>query len=262
MAIYPKIRTVLKNAIPWGSAHISKSRSQGFVPHERDLAGKIGIAPNSKVLVFAGCYGDWARALSSNCEVHYTDLSHEMARFVNQHKRGEIKSIRAAPAEMLPQRVFHYDWSFSFEPYPLTNGNFGVGLRFSLLRSLLNHSGAKLVYDPGKNDVYLREIEKIFKHVVIPMSDIYGAQCNTNMTNIKGRRIIANYPKPTFLIVVNFLTNPRSRKMAENDLKVLDRIQGENTPQPSEIAKQTRLDEKTVKESLERLEKIEKIGMN
>ena len=51
------------------------SKYQCIISTDSQLSRKLGIAPQSKILVFAGCFGDWAGALAEVHEVHYTDVS-------------------------------------------------------------------------------------------------------------------------------------------------------------------------------------------
>ena len=76
---------------------------QSIVPKDHALGKKIGITPNDRVLVFAGYAGDWARALSEFCEVHFTDISKSVVKHV-ESQRANIRSFNARPAEVQPRR--------------------------------------------------------------------------------------------------------------------------------------------------------------
>ena len=67
---------------------------QTIAPRDPNLAGKLGIKPNAKVLVMAGYFGNWARSLARFCEVRYTDIGRQMTDFVKKHP-GKFARLQA-----------------------------------------------------------------------------------------------------------------------------------------------------------------------
>jgi hypothetical protein len=190
----------------------SHSVHQSCVPQDARLFQKLGILPKQKILFFAGCYGDWAGQLAQQCEVHYTDISKSMTRFVKTQRPEHIRSFRTRPAELQPRRPFRYDWSFSFEPHPLT-GSKGSPFRLALLRSLLNTRGAKIVFKPyslqSSNFQEMKEVAKI-----------YGAKARSRLVIIRSKEVHAGVK----LEVMTLETNSKARKKAALDVKVLHHL--------------------------------------
>ncbi len=229
-------------------------RVQDFVPQDAQLSQKIGIMPNDKVLFFAGGHGDWANALSLFAEVHYTDISREMLDFVKQQKPGQIRSFRRQAAELAPRIAEKYDWSFSFEPYPIADVN-TIPLVF--LRALLNKKGAKMVFvNPSQYDFEKR----INPSALMSFADSYGAGFQLKKIFIQGQRRYHTEPEAIPCVVITILTNSKSQKLAHTDLAVLHQLnialKKKQEPTDAELAKKIGISVRVIQKSRKRLEKI------
>ena len=216
----------IKNA--WSAAkHVKELKeptTQHFIPNDKHLHEKIGVEKNQKVLVFAGCYGDWANSLSKFSSVRYTDIGQEMTQYAKSRFSGAVSSFRASPAELVPQRARVFDWSFSFEPYPLIRTG---GLEMALVRSLINTKGAKIVFNVLKEAGHVKwrgmkhsQCEALAKRV----AKRYGAEVDVKVVDINGTRSISSAHKDVgnkSCLIVTLKTNSRARKKALFDLSVL-----------------------------------------
>lgn len=279
----------------WSAFHYIE-KMQSLVPTDVRLAQKIGIRPGEKVLVFAGSYGEWAKALSTFCEVHYTDISKEMISHAQQNNRGNVRSFHRWPAELAPRKPGKFDWSFSFEPYPLVQES--ATLPLVLLRSMLNKQGAKIVLVkqvgwPSTSIERLNELlaetglkpERLtgrkerrkfrtnweyYKGMLQTFARLYGTRIKARTVRIQGRKPSVAY-HGEFLgmtdehkvpcSVITLRTNIYARRLAQFDLAVLHilNIVAKNKKQKGdseEIAKQLNCSVRDIEKSRDRLEKI------
>ena len=235
---FANIRTIYFEAWAPSGKFIQR---QGFVPADRFLGKKLGITSKAKVLVFAGYFGDWARALSKTCAVKYTDLGPKMTRLAAT-KKSNVKSFTTRPAELLVRRPKVYDWSFSFEPYPV--GLRGMSLVF--IRSLLNKKGCKIA-ERDKGSSFVR----ISEHI----SEIYGANSTVKTASISGttERSTGQHE----ITILTLRTNASARKKAMLDLKLLHylNLAAKNKKQLTfdDLRKKLNVSEKQLEESRKRL---------
>src|SRR3990172_10750667 len=108
--------------IPKGARRVwveKEELAQETIPKDDKLLLKIGIQPDSKVLVIAGYYGEWANAFArAGCKVDYSELSPEIVNFAKK-KYGQNKNIKKWLAKNyveVPENSEEYDWTISFEP--------------------------------------------------------------------------------------------------------------------------------------------------
>ncbi|MEM0360190.1 MAG: class I SAM-dependent methyltransferase [Candidatus Diapherotrites archaeon] len=228
---------------------------QSIVPRDPMLLQKLGIEKNARVLVFAGCHGNWARALSENSRVTFTDVSKGMVEKAKR-KNPKIESFKVREASLQPRRTGIYDWSFSFEPIPLHDG----ALQLALVRSLLNRFGAKIVRGGIETnsliDSALREIAKI-----------YRAPLDEKKCRIKTAYELETYglgPEEkrfageSTIVVFTLHSNPQAREKAWQDLRVLNALEKEKSENlnVSVIAKRLGIPKRKALESIARLERI------
>jgi hypothetical protein len=212
-----------KRIFPWKP---NVQGAQDYVPVET-VTKKLGIKKGEKVLVFAGYYGDWANALSHSTQLTYTDPSKEFANlYARKHSGARVKAVAA---ELVPLRPKKYDWSFSFEPFPVAQNG---GLLHSMTRALLNNKGAKVVLsnqDLSRNQIMQKTIDSIAK--------IYGAKVGVSKFSLNVMRVMDSLsmiqksdaenlrisealPKKENLHLITLLTNPIARKRARLDISV------------------------------------------
>lgn len=212
-----------KRIFPWKP---NFQGAQDYAPAQL-VTKKLGMKKGEKVLVFAGYYGEWASALSHSTQVTYTDPSKEFAKLYARKHKGAW--VRAVPAELVPSRFANYDWSFSFEPFPVAENG---GLFHSMTRALLNNKGAKIVLsnqDLTRNQNLRRTVDLIAK--------IYGAKVSaskfsldvvrvmdsilmTQQSDAENLKISEALPKKENLHLITLLTNPLARKRARLDISV------------------------------------------
>lgn len=265
--------------------------AQDFVPIESNLHSKLGINKGSKIHVFAGYYGNWAHALSEGSKrVRYTDASKEFTQIAMKKRSNKI-SYKTVPAELAPVRRNAFDWSFSFEPYPLFGHN-GIGM--VVTRSLLNRKGLKVLFSErakGQEGDFFGKLKAL--------GDVYGAKTKSELIGINTlktsdkMRETSSFPRKNEFTMVTILTNPLSQEKAFFDLRVQNLVDkaikrnnsnSYNRPSPligekaiaskkrtqkrdfdfastlvPLLSKQLKVSPKTVKESLVRLKQISEI---
>lgn len=207
---------IFADADPWSVPSVRAA--QATVPADPRLLHHLGIEPGSKILFFAGYTGNWAKALAEQAEVHFTDASAGMVRrarlLQEQNPEGtRIRSFRTREASRIPLSKNRFDWSVSFEPFPLY---WGGGLPLSLLRSLLNRKGAKIVISNPDNVGFER-------NVLAVIARAYGASWNKREFDLLVREgpFASGRPEPKSHAVFSLETNDPARHKAMQDLKVL-----------------------------------------
>ncbi len=148
----------------WKVRKDTKSTSQSLIPKDPHLLQKLGIQKGEKIIYFMGCYGDWAKAISKQTHLTYTDATRSIIDFAKEKNKGNIKQFKLITAEMAPQRPMIYDWSFSYEPIPLLAAK---TLKLNLTRSLLNKKGGKIIFSEVFDDSAESAMEKHAKLVVL-----------------------------------------------------------------------------------------------
>lgn len=200
--------------VPVGLSHKNPlAVQQQVVPADQKLGQKLGIAKSDRVLVFAGYFGDWAQALSHHAHVTYSDIGKTMTAFVKTHKPGRIERFWARPAQALPHARGQFDWSFSFEPYPL---RYEGSLDMALARSLLNRKGAIIVNASSSNASNLPN--RPFSNLVNVVAKIYGANARSSVLRIWTKGGTSRVLTPLGVDVLR--SNMRARKRARIDLEV------------------------------------------
>ncbi len=242
----------------FGKVYWKTAQQQDSVPmcSPQELSNKLKINMDERVLVFAGYSGDWANSISKFAKVTYTDLSEESTRIALNRFRGEKRMIafKIRPASLQPRKSKIYDWSFSFEPFPLHLPS--LALQTALLRSLLNKKGAKIVYTGTK--LYStnpnRELELI--------ANLYGVKSElvkTSLVALTKKRAFEGETSGinTMFSVFTLYTNRKARKLATLDLRVLKILNAHAKKRTSleiqALSKKVGAKEKEVYKSLERL---------
>jgi protein-L-isoaspartate O-methyltransferase len=225
-------------------------KTQATLPNDKKLLNKVGLKRNEKVLVIAGYYGDWAKALAkAGVIVCYSDVSKNLVNYAKKSlKERNIKEYICSDYSLIPSKALKYDWSFSFEPIGANQG-----LPIAMLRSLLNKKGGKLVVYPRiveeEFNRHLKSSRKLTR-IIKRLSKTYKTRYE-----ISKRLIIGKAQKGEKLakkhVIVTIFTNDSARKKAEIDLKVLDLIRKRKL-KSSEISKE-------IIQSLKRIDKLTKV---
>ncbi len=213
---------------------------QKIAPASKRISKILGLKKNSRVLFISGCYGDWTKALSQNgLRVTYSDVSKSMADGVKRLK-GKIEKYRVFEGSQWPRKPGKYDWSVSFEPVALE----GVSLQLTMMRSLLNTMGAKLIYSTG-----VPERAEVSRSVGKKIANLYSASCKMKKKHVFDsvrRRRRAIY-------VITLRTNEEARRKAWIDLQVLKTVRSKRKPKKRK--------EFTVRELLS-TERIKRLGIS
>ncbi len=236
---------------------------------QKDVSREIGFKPGQKILIVAGYYGDWAAHFAKNHKVTYTDVGREMAEYAKKSAlfRGTpAKMYKAIPAELVPQRQKIYDWTFSFEPYPISKEG---GMQHTLVRSLLNNKGSKFLFvdDPYKptasyftgSGIKQHTLTYMSRHYFNPLQRIYGAKVSTKVLDIKLMAERLDKPQSFDCTLYTVETNNLARQRAKIDLIVARII--EKNPQISaeEIARILKRRVLRINESLQRIKLLDQI---
>ena len=187
-------------------------KEQTIAPKSKGLSKKLGIKRGSRILVLAGCFGDWADALARDGNrVVYSDVSADMVRGIKESEKGKkFESVRVFEASQWPRKSMRYDWSFSFEPIPIPYR----GLHLALMRSLLNRKGAKLVY----GELFYDGAQKTGKDVE-EIARLYGARYVKQVVKIEDVRGGEHE-----ITVFTLKTNEEARRKAWIDVQVLKEV--------------------------------------
>jgi len=245
---FSESRAKIKVSKGWGVASYPRN-AQEFVPRDPKLMQKIGLKKGERIIFFAGCYGDWAAALSKSCEVKYTDVSDEMLRAAKAKNPNAAKSFRVAAAETVPQRMKVFDWSFSFEPYPLSMHR---GINLSLMRSLLNRKGLLMVFSPMVDA--RNEIRAFFERRTRKIAELYGAGFEKKSVVVHGEGKKGFENRKSYVFVMR--TNNVAREKVRTDLKVLKLLEREETLTRKELSERVGVSLKDINESIRRIGSI------
>jgi len=199
---------------------------QHVIPRDNKLLKKIGVRPGSRILIFAGGFGDWANQLGRYAKIEYSDITQEMAEWVGAYQK-RIKKHFVADAMTIPKRKRKYDYSFSFEP---TIGS--QALSGAMQRALLNNVGCIIIEREGFTSLFGTDIRALMQSI----SRIYGARYEERQTIVKGifhtqrvknggRDKIEEIPLVTYCL----FTNDSARRLAELDL-LMEKLLRERQP--------------------------------
>jgi hypothetical protein len=204
------------------------SERQDIIPHDPKLLEKLRVSAGDRVFAFASFRGDWAEALSRGCRVTYNDAT-KIFMEDDTRRADKFHRIKISNAALIPQRKNSFEWSFSFEPYPmLEKGVFGL----VAMRSLLNKKGLIVVNGITHGNHYLTGKERMMKKVVSSIAEIYGAG-----HSVFEREIDAEFNKkygslgwehgvrhPSKISVTHMRTNPVAQEQAAIDLRIMNSI--------------------------------------
>ncbi|MFH0971727.1 MAG: hypothetical protein V1835_04115 [Candidatus Micrarchaeota archaeon] len=182
-----------------------------FIPTDQKLLRLIGLTANDRIHYFSAYSGEWAQKLADlGARVDASDISKDIVARLKSNP-GKIRRIFQAAGETGAIVPTYYDWSVSYEPFPIIRGDYGVN---SLIRmGLINREGIKLIFsrtiiEPGWVKPSLKAIAKI-----------YGADVEQKIVHIRGGPPVGRRPRQTrFMTVFTIRTNPKIRKKAELDL--------------------------------------------
>ena len=224
---------------------------QAFVPKDNALGRKLGIGKKQNVVFVLGCYGDWARELSKFCNLKYTDISPEMTNFAKARINNERVKYGVVPAEIIPQRKKVYDWTFSFEPFPLLLGN---GPELSFMRTLLNKYGSKFVFAKSKKES--KSVNVFFKRLS-NFAQIYGCELEQKQVFVEGGKLGQEVSGHN-LTLFTLKTNSGARERANLDLKLLNYLNKHGRTSVLDLAKKFGTTSKRVDEAIVRIDAIGK----
>lgn len=213
----PDLKTILqgsRTSIPWWSKHVDMD--DWNLPHvnpsqEPDLAKKLGIVPDERVFVVAGCFGDWANALSRTNRVIYSDVSKKMAsRALERYPRLKERAL-IVDGVLLPIGK-DIDWLFSYDPLALGD----VQLSLVLLHGMSRCKKGIIIVCYTEYD----GVERVTRSV----SDIYHANFKTLKIQIKASDISAPTPKridKMQIIIFKVLKTNTAERRATLDLDLM-----------------------------------------
>jgi hypothetical protein len=227
---------------------------QAISPSPEGLSKNLGIKPGSTINFFAAGYGDWARALANDNKVHYSDLDIGLVGKYGRDKR--FVSGLMIDGSSRPRIRGQFDWSVSFEPIPMHK----IGLTMSLVRSLINNRGAKIIYGSMDHRERLGWLDETLGR----LKSAYGFEHDRTVKTVED----VGLKKQQEIEVITVLTNPKTRGKAWTDLSVLEIASklGER-PQDIELKELQKelyhrgidISKRGLIQSLERLEEIGKL---
>ncbi|MCX6802359.1 MAG: hypothetical protein NT067_04575 [Candidatus Diapherotrites archaeon] len=214
----------------------------------------LEIKPGSTINFFAAGSGDWARALATENKVHYSELDPEL---VGRHGHDlRFASASLKEASLWPRTRGQFDLSVSFEPVPMHK----IGLTMSLVRSLINNIGAKIIYGSRDHRNQLVWLDEALGR----LKNVYGFEHGRKVKTVQD--IVSK--KEQEIEVITVLTNPKTRITAWTDLSVLEIASklGEK-PQDIELKELQKelyrrgidISKRALIQSLQRLEEIGKL---
>jgi hypothetical protein len=227
-------------------------RHQGLIPKDPSLAKKLGIKKGARVNYFASFYGNFARALSEKTQLSATDASKEMKEFV-QSRKHKIP-FRTIPAQSYPRIRNAYDWSVSFEPFPLLHVG---GLELAAMRGLLNRKGVKII-STSKNTFSIIK-EKEFTPKLAKVAKLYGADLDERKVQINASARYGLKPKVEYVDVITLHTNNIAREKVHRDLMLISAIEKGKAKTEKELIKfglKIGLNEVQVRASLKRISQL------
>jgi|GEM_PF-6043414 len=212
-----------KRVFPW---KLNPLGSQDYSPAQ-NVTRRLGIKKGEHVLVFAGYYGEWASSLSDLARISFTDPSKEYSSLFSKRHAGA--RVKAVAGELVPTKYGKYDWSFSFEPFPLVQNG---GLTYSMTRAMMNNKGAKIVLsnnNPQRNKHLVDIVQRVAKvygakvtgeSVTLDVISAIDTLRKAQKSDSENLRFGDAQSRKEKMSVVTLLTNPSARKKAMLDLAV------------------------------------------
>jgi hypothetical protein len=225
--------------------------SQSSLPVDENIHNKIGVKKNSRVLFVAGGAGWWAKKIGEKTHLTFTDIIKDQVEKASKKNIG--KKQFTINALRVPVKEKEYDWTLSFEPFPLKE----KALPLVMLRGLLNNKGVKIIskFIPSGEVKVSKKLGKL-----------YGVKTRSSEVNIKCRSFIgySDFYKIKYdpHEVVTVTSNEKARVMAKQDLNVLSIINNLKRRGASQVSleelKQKALEKgiewKSLNESLRRID--------
>lgn len=250
-----------------------------FVPKDKKILEKMGLRKGERVHFFVAYSGDWAKELANRgINVHASDVSERAVKYLKS-KPGRIRQVTRMPAGYGPIVPNYYDWSISFEPYPAVRP---PRLQEDALRmGLINKKGLKMIFW-GVNITFWRggykrafEVSSTDEDILQRMNRfarLYGAKAGEKRINLN-RKAGVLFGVPSFsteartkadMRMFTMETTPEARRKAELDLYVERRKYSRTGTQGElvkKLAKEFKVSEQEIRESLKRIRETEKIGL-
>lgn len=233
-----------------------KVKSQGTIPSDKKLLGKLNINKKDKILAIATYYGDWVSAFKNfGAEVDYSDISRSMVNYVIKNVKTKFRKYICLGYEYLPKKSNEYDWTFTYEA---CGGE--QGLPIAYLRSLLNNKGGILVLF-----INIEKLESMggklrtYPNIVKILAKIYSAKNVIKIVKIRARKKNENIYKNYNFLVCWIKTNNSARKEAEKDTKILDSIKDKKVISLGEESRKLNISKKDLLGSLNRISQLTKL---
>ncbi len=245
---YPLVEGIKK--ISGGLERLPIWRHQKLIPRDPLLLKKLGIQKGAKINYFASFYGDWVRTMAKETKLKATDANIGMKEFV-QSRKYKIP-FRAIAAQSYPRIKNAYDWSVSFEPFPLLHI---AGLELTAMRGLLNKKGMKIITSAYKSSL----LEKDFSSKLETVARIYGADLLQKKVNVLSSMQYGQKPQNEYVHVITLFTNNIAREKVYRDLQLISAIEKGKAKTESELIAfglKMGFSEVQVRASLKRIEKL------
>ena len=191
---------------------------------------------------------------NSGLDIEATDVSAELI-FKLDYNLGRIAHTRVQAAEYGAVVPNFYDWSFSFEPYPVFDRCFGVEEVSRL--GLLNNLGLKVAY---KSEGCVLDENHGLR--LACLAEVYEASMDTKVVEIDG---FAGGKAGTYKSsIISLATNPKARKKAELDIYVeraMHSITAKGGCLVKILSEKLEVEGPLIRESVERLRLCEESGV-
>lgn len=239
------------------ASYLGKKRSpisnhQKLIPKDPSLLKKLGIKKGARINYFASFYGDFARALSKQTNLSATDASKGMSEFVKSRKYKI--PFRAIAAQSYPRVKNAYDWSVSFEPFPLIHNG---GIELTAMRGLLNKKGLKIISDAQYSSSLMKE--KQFAPKLERVAKVYGVDISNKKVKLLTSMQYGQKAESAYVDVITLFTNNIARKKVKRDLMLISAIEKGQAKTESELIAfglKMGLNEVQVRVSLKRISQL------
>lgn len=225
---------------------------QKMIPKDPSLLKKLGLKKGARINYFASFYGDFARAIAKQTQLTATDASKGMKPFV-QSRKYKIP-FHAIPAQSYPRIKNAYDWSFSFEPFPLLHNG---GLELTAMRGLLNRKGLKIITSAHNSSIVVGEKE--FFPKLKKVAEVYGAELVQRKVKLLTSLTYGEKAQIAYVDLITLSTNNVAREKVHRDLMLISAIEKGKAKTESELiafCARMGLNEVQVRASLKRIEKL------
>jgi len=215
---YPSVSALMSKAEIWMNEEtIKQDFRQGLAPADPELLDKTGVEPGDSVYFYASWAGDWASSFADALgkdKVKATDASEPAVEALKERFGSSLNAETAnAILSPEPEEAIIYDWTFSFEPFPIAPDALAV----VLMRGMLSGKGTKLVYRFARSKVIGSS-----KTLMDGLADIYGTSASSEKRDIRGDSLGAKRDTKTVKCsILTLTTSDNARTLVEQDLAVL-----------------------------------------